>query len=384
MDALELNDDQRSIQDLVREFARKEVAPGARKRDETGEFPADLIRRMAELNLLGIPVPEDLGGAGLDALSLVLTIEEIAKACGSTALTLAAHTSLGTLPILLFGDEAQKKSFIPPLARGERIGAYGLTEPGAGSDAGASQTTARRADGGYLLNGAKQFCTNARHAGSYIVTAVTDRAQSKSRSISAFILERGFRGLRPGKTEDKLGMRASDTTELILEDVFVPEANRLGAEGEGFRMFMQILDGGRIGIGALALGLAEAALERSARYAQERRAFGKPIGGFQAIQFMLADMATEIEAARHLIYHTARLKDLGRPFSREASMAKLFASEMAMRVTRNAIQVLGGNGYMAEYEVERLYRDAKLCEIGEGTSEVQRIVIARQMVGKLE
>ncbi len=384
MDALELNEDQQALRDLVREFAAKEVAPGARARDESGEFPAGLFRRLAELNLLGIPVPESLGGAGLDALSIAIAIEEIARACGSTALTLAAHTSLGTLPIVMFGTEAQKAKYVPPLARGERIGAYGLTESGAGSDAGATQTTARKADGGYVLNGTKQFCTNARHAGSYVVTAVTDRTQKKSKSISAFILERGFPGVRPGKTEDKLGMRASDTTELILEDVFVPAENRLGDEGGGFAMFMRVLDGGRIGIAALALGLAEAALDRAARYAGERKAFGRPIGAFQAVQFMIADMATEIEAARHLVYHTARLKDLGRPFSREASMAKLFASEAAMRAARNAIQVLGGNGYMAEYEVERIYRDAKLCEIGEGTSEVQRIVIARSLLGKLE
>ncbi len=380
---IELTETQRMIRETVRDLATKEFLPRAAKLDESGEFPWDNFRKLAELGLTGIPVPEAYAGAGADTLSLAIALEEIARACGSTCLTLAAHTSLGTMPILLFGSEELRRRYIPPNARGETIGSYGLTEPGAGSDSGGTQTTAVPAPGGWKINGSKLFMTNASVAGVMTVAAVTDREAEKHARISAFVLEPKWRGIAVAKREDKLGCRASDTCYVTFEDVFVPESNLLGERGHGWRYFMEILDAGRIGIGAMALGLAEGAYDRALEYARERRTFGKPIGAHQAVAFMLADMKVEIEAARHLLYHAARLKDGGKPFRLEASMAKLFASEMAMRVTRNAIQVLGGYGYMAEYGVERYYRDAKLCEIGEGTSEIQRIVISRQILGKL-
>jgi len=381
--ASDLTETQRMIRETVRELATKEFLPRAAKLDETGEFPRENFRRLAELGLTGIPVPEDYGGAGLDTLSFVLALEEIAKACGSTCLTLAAHTSLGTMPIVLFGSEELKRKYVPANARGETIGSYGLTEPGAGSDSGGTQTTAVKAGGGWRINGSKLFMTNASVAGVMTVTAVTDREAEKHARISAFVLEPSWKGVTVAKKEDKLGCRASDTCYVTFEDVSVPDSNLLGERGQGWKYFMQILDAGRIGIGAMALGLAEGAFERALEYARERKTFGKPIGAHQAVAFMLADMKVDIEAARHLLYHAARLKDAGRPFRLEASIGKLFASEMAMRVCRNAIQVLGGYGYMTEYGVERTYRDAKLCEIGEGTSEIQRIVISRQILGKL-
>jgi alkylation response protein AidB-like acyl-CoA dehydrogenase len=381
--AADLTETQRMIRDTVRELAVKEFLPRAAKLDETGEFPTENFRRLAELGLTGIPVPEAYGGAGLDTLSFVLALEEIAKACGSTCLTLAAHTSLGTMPLVLFGSEELKRRYVPPNARGETIGSYGLTEPGAGSDSGGTQTTAVKVDGGWRINGSKIFMTNASVAGVMTVTAVTDRDAEKHARISAFVLEPSWKGITVAKKEDKLGCRASDTCYVTFEDVFAPDANLLGERGHGWKYFMQILDAGRIGIGAMALGLAEGAYERALDYARERKTFGKPIGAHQAVAFMLADMKVEIEASRHLLYHAARLKDAGRPFRLEASIGKLFASEMAMRVCRNAIQVLGGYGYMTEYGIERYYRDAKLCEIGEGTSEIQRIVISRQILGKL-
>jgi butyryl-CoA dehydrogenase len=288
------------------------------------------------------------------------------------------------MPIFLFGSEELRRRYVPPNARGETIGSYGLTEPGAGSDSGGTQTTAVPAPGGWKINGSKIFMTNASVAGVMTITAVTDRDAEKHARISAFVLEPSWKGVTVARKEDKLGCRASDTCYVTFEDVFVPETHLLGERGQGWKYFMQILDAGRIGIGAMALGLAEGAYERALEYARERRTFGRPIGAHQAVAFMLADMKVEIEAARHLVYHAARLKDAGRPFRLEASVAKLFASEMAMRVTRNAIQVLGGYGYMAEYGVERMYRDAKLCEIGEGTSEIQRIVISREILGRLE
>jgi len=382
-DPFELTETQKMIRDTVRDFARKNLAPRAEELDRKGEFPMQNFKEMAELGLTGIPVPEEYGGAGADILSQILAIEEIAKACGSTALTLAAHTSLGTMPIVDFGTEEQKRKYVPPAARGEVIASYGLTEPQAGSDSGATATTATKVAGGWRLQGTKMFMTNASVASTYVVTAVTDKDADKHRRISAFILERGFKGISVAKKEDKLGVRASDTCIVNFDDVHVPEENLLGDRGLGFTYFMKILDGGRIGIGALALGLAEAGYERAVSYARERRAFDKPIGMHQAVAFKIADMAVQIQASRHLIYHAARLKDAGRPYKREASMAKLYASEMAMRVLREAIQVLGGYGYMTEYQVERAYRDAKLCEIGEGTSEIQRIVISRDILGKL-
>lgn len=380
----ELTETQRLIRDTVRDLARNEFLPRAARLDETGEFPWENFRRLAELGLTGIPIPEEYGGAGADTLSFVLALEEIAKVCGSTCLTLAAHTSLGTMPILLFGSEELRRRYVPPNARGQTIGSYGLTEPGAGSDSGAAQTTAVPVPGGWRINGSKIFMTNASVAGVMTITAVTDREAEKHARISAFVLEPSWEGVTVARKEDKLGCRASDTCYVTFEDVFVPETHLLGERGHGWKYFMQTLDAGRIGIGAMALGLAEGAYERALEYARERRTFGKPIGAHQAVAFMLADMKVEIEAARHLIYHAARLKDDGRPFRLEASMAKLFASEMAMRVTRNAIQILGGYGYMAEYGVERMYRDAKLCEIGEGTSEIQRIVISREILGRLD
>jgi len=382
-DPFELTDTQKMLRETVREFAQKNLAPRAEELDRTCEFPMRNFRELAELGLTGIPIPEEYGGAGADTLSYILAIEEISKACGSTALTLAAHTSLGTMPIVDFGTEEQKRKYVPPNARGEVIGAYGLTEPSAGSDSAATATMAVKVPGGWKISGTKMFMTNASVAGTYVITAVTDREAEKHRRISAFILEREWKGIAVAKKEDKLGCRASDTCIVNFDDVSVPDANLLGERGQGFDYFMRILDGGRIGIGAMALGLAEAGYERAVSYARERRAFDKPIGMHQAIAFKIADMAVQIQAAKHLIYHAATLKDAGRPFKREASMGKLFASEMAMRVLRDAIQVLGGYGYMTEYQVERAYRDAKLCEIGEGTSEIQRIVISRDILGRL-
>jgi alkylation response protein AidB-like acyl-CoA dehydrogenase len=382
-DPFEFTETQRTIRDMVRDFTEKVLEPKAAEIDEKGSFCMENFKRMAELGLTGIPIPEEYGGAGADCLSFILAIEEISKACGSTALGLAAHTSLGTAPIMDFGTEELKRKYVPGNARGETIGSYGLTEPGAGSDSGGTATTAARVNGGWRINGSKLFMTNASVASVMTITALTDKTRPKHERISAFILEANWKGITVAKKEDKLGMRSSDTCYVTFEDVFVPEGNMLGEEGKGFNYFMQILNGGRIGIGALALGLAEGAYVRAVEYSKQRKTFGKPIAAHQAIAFKIADMAVEITAAKHLIYHAARLKDAGRPYKKEAAIAKLYASEMAMRVTRNAIQVLGGYGYMTEYGVERMYRDAKLCEIGEGTSEVQRLVISREILGKL-
>jgi alkylation response protein AidB-like acyl-CoA dehydrogenase len=383
MEMVELSETQQMVRETVREFSRKELLPRAAKLDVSGEFPWENFRRLAELGLTGIPIPEEYGGAGADTLSMALALEEIAKACGSTCLTLAAHTSLGTMPIFLFGSDELRRRYVPPNARGETIGSYGLTEPGAGSDSGGTQTSATPVPGGWSISGSKIFMTNASVAGVMTITAVTDRQAEKHARISAFVIDPKSKGVVVAKKEDKLGCRASDTCYVTFEEVFVPETGLLGERGQGWRYFMEILDAGRIGIGAMALGLAEGAYEKALEYARERKTFGRPIGAHQGVAFLLADMKVEIEAARHLIYHAARLKDAGKPFRLEASLGKLFASEMAMRVTRSAIQVLGGYGFMTEYGVERYYRDAKLCEIGEGTSEIQRIVISRQILGKL-
>lgn len=378
-----LTEVQGMIRDTVRELARKEFLPRAAHVDESGEFPWDNFKKLAELGLTGIPIPEEYGGAGADTLSMAIALEEIARACGSTCLTLAAHTSLGTMPIFLFGSEELKRKYVPSNARGETIGSYGLTEPGAGSDSGGTQTMATPTAGGWKLNGAKMFMTNASVSSIMTVTAVTDKDLEKHSRISAFVVESKSKGVTVAKKEDKLGCRGSDTCYVTFEDVYVPETNLLGQRGQGWKYFMEILDAGRIGIGAMALGLAEGAYDKALDYARERKTFGKVIGAHQGVAFMLADMKTEIEAARHLIYHAARLKDAGKPFALDAAMAKLFSSEMAMRVCRNAIQVLGGYGYMTEYGVERYMRDAKLCEIGEGTSEIQRLVISKHILGKL-
>jgi butyryl-CoA dehydrogenase len=380
---LELNEEQQLLRDTVRDFALKEVEPIARQIDITGEFPAKTVKKMADLNLMGIPFPEEFGGAGAEELSYIIAVEELARVCGSTSITLAAHTSLGSFPIYAFGTDEQRKKYLTPLASGEYVGGMGLTEPEAGSDSGATRTTARRTKGGYILNGTKSFITNASVGKSFVVIAKTDSNASLSHGLSTFIIERGFKGFTNGKKEDKLGLRGSDTGELIFEDCFVPQENLLGEEGSGFKYIMKTLDGGRISIGALALGIAQGAFDKCLTYVKERQQFGKPIGSFQAIQMMISDMATEIEASRHLVYNAAHLLEAGKPFSKESAMAKLFASETAMRATKNAIQIFGGYGYMEEYQVERYYRDAKLCEIGEGTSEIQRIVIARQLIGKL-
>jgi butyryl-CoA dehydrogenase len=364
------------IQQTVRDFAVELVAPRAKRYDQTKEFPWDNIRKMAELSLMGIPFPEKYGGAGADKLSYIIAIEELARACGSTSITLAAHTSLGSNPIYLFGNDEQKQKYLTPLAKGEKIGGMGLTEPEAGSDVHGIKTIAVQTKDGFVLNGAKMFITNANVGHTFVVAAKLDN------EISLFIVERGTKGFSNTKPEDKLGLRASDTGELIFEDCLIPANNLLGNKGEGFKYMMRTLDEGRISIGALALGLAQGAFDKALIYARERKQFGQPIVKFQAIQIMLADMATEITAARFLIYDAAEKAAQGLPFIKESAMAKLYASEVAMRVTKNAIQILGGYGYTTEYEVERFYRDAKLCEIGEGTSEIQRIIIARHVVGK--
>ena len=396
------DENHRLIRDMVREFAVHEIAPVAGELDQTSEFPWENVAKMAELGLLGVPWPEELGGAGMDYISYTIAINEVAKVDASHAITISAHTTLGTSPIVAFGSEAQKEKYVPLLAAGRVLAGFGLTEPQAGSDAGGTRTTARRVDGGYVLNGSKIFITHAGVGEVFLVTALTDPGAG-TRGITSFIvtkptsdLERAREvgvghadeleftaGVRAGKKEDKMGWRASDTRELVLEEAFVPEADRLGAEGEGFANFMQTLDAGRIGIAALSLGIAEGAFEQAMRYADERRQFGQKINEFQAIQFMLADMATGIEAARHLVFHAAWLKQNGSPFSRAASMAKLYASELAMRTTTQAVQIHGGYGYTKEYPVERMMRDAKICEIGEGTSEIQRLVIARSLLREM-
>ena len=377
--ALDLTEDQGMIRDMVREFAENEVAPLAAEIDEEHRFPEETWRKIVELGLPGIPFPEELGGSGGDTLSYCLAVEELSKVCGSTGLTLAAHVSLGTYPIFAWGGEHLRAEYVPRLIAGEYMGAYGLTEPNAGSDSGSTLTTAVPDGDQWVLNGRKCFCTNAHYAGTFIVTAVTDKSLG-SKGISAFVVPRDIEGffLEPG--EEKLGMRGSDWGSLVFQDARIPKDHLLGPPGEGFKTFMKTLDGGRISIGALSLGIAEGAYESARRYAKEREAFGGTLADLQAVQFKLADMALSIEASRHLVYHAARLKDLGQPFSREAAMAKLHASETAMKVTYDAVQVYGGYGYSREYPVERMWRDAKLCVIGEGTSEIQRLIIARHIL----
>jgi alkylation response protein AidB-like acyl-CoA dehydrogenase len=376
----DLTPEQRLLVETVRDFARERIAPIAAAHDESGEFPWDTVREMAALGLFGIPFPEELGGAGADTLSLVLVVEELAKVDASHSITVGAHISLSASPIHDFGNDEQKARYLPPMARGEALGAFGLTEATSGSDAANMATRAVRKGDRWVLNGTKVFITNAGVAETFVVAAATDPAKGP-KGITLFILEKGWGGLRPGKKEDKLGWRSSDTRELVLEDVEVPHENLLGEEGKGFQQCLHTLTGGRIGVAAHALGIAEGAYEAAREYALAREQFGRPIAEFQAIQFMLADMATGIEAARHLTYHAARLKDAGRPYKLAASQAKLFASELAMRTTIQAVQIHGGNGYTRDYPVERMMRDAKVTEIGEGTSEIQRVVIAREILG---
>jgi alkylation response protein AidB-like acyl-CoA dehydrogenase len=377
-----LNEEQEMFRRTVREFAEKEVAPRAAETDETGQFPWPIVERMAALGLMGLPIPEEYGGAGADTLSYAIAVEEIARACGSTAITLAAHVSLACKPLLMFGSEEQKRRYLVPLAQGKWLGAFGLTEPGAGSDAGACKTTAHLDGDEWVINGQKCFITNGSIADVVIIAAVTDKSAG-TRGISNFIVPKGAPGFRPGRDEVKMGLRGSVTSELFFEDCRIPAENILGEPGQGFKQFLTTLDEGRISIGAMALGLAQAAFEASVRYSKERVQFGQPIAKFQAIQWMLADTATELDAARLLVYRAAWLKDQGREFVKEAAMAKLFASEVAERACYRAIQIHGGYGYMREYGVERLYRDQRLCAIGEGTSEIQRLVIARQVLGRL-
>jgi len=377
----ELNEEQRLVRDMVRDFAQQELAPRAAQVDKTEEFPADNIRKMAELGLLGLPYPEKYGGGGGDYLSYAIAVEEVARACGSTGLIYAAHVSLGCGPIYYFGTEGQKHKWLPRLCSGKGLGAFGLTEPEAGSDAGSTRTIAVRDGDSYVLNGSKMWITSGAIADVVIATAKTDPAAG-TRGISCFLVEKGTPGFIPGKNEPKMGLKGSVTSALSFEECRVPVGNRLGEEGEGFRQMLITLDGGRISIGAMALGLAQAALDQATRYAKERKQFGQPIANFQALQWMIADMATEIDAARLLIYRAAAMKDAGQTFGKEAAMAKLYASETAERAAFKAIQIHGGYGYSREYPVERIYRDQRLCSIGEGTSEIQRLVIARQVLGK--
>lgn len=388
-----------AVRDMVRQFARDEVAPVAARHDADATFPWENVRKMGELGLLGVPWSEELGGAGLDLISYIIAINEMAKVDASHAITISAHTTLGTSPIVQFGTDQQRQRYVPLLASGKVLGGFGLTEPSAGSDAGGTRTTAVRKGDRFILNGSKIFITHGGVGEIFVVTAVTN-PEHGTRGISSFILTKDtvdldrarelgighddslpkLAGFRSGKKEDKLGWRASDTRELIFEDVEVPAENMLGEEGAGFVNFMRTLDAGRIGIGALSLGIAEGAYEQALQYAMVRKQFGKPIADFQGIQFPLADMATEIEAGRHLVFHAARLAAAGLPYSKEAAMAKLFCSELAMRATIKAVQIHGGYGYTRDYPVERMMRDAKICEIGEGTSEIQRMVIARHIL----
>jgi alkylation response protein AidB-like acyl-CoA dehydrogenase len=378
-------DEQEQLRRTVRAFAESEIAPHVMEWDESSQFPSAVIPKLAELGLLGVLFAEEYGGAGMGYLEYVIAIEELARVDGSVGLIVAAHNSLCTNHIYKFGSEEQRRKYVAPLAKGKKLGCWSLTEPEAGSDAGGTRTVAAKAGGEWVLNGAKTFTTNGHYADVCVAMAVTDRSKN-SHGISAFIIEKGTPGFHPGKKENKLGMRASDTSEVVFSDCRVPAENLLGEEGQGFINSLQVLDGGRISIAALALGMARGACDAATRYAQERRQFGKAISEFQAVQFKLADMATEISAARMLVYRAAWLADQSRAgggamrFTREASMAKLYASEVAVRVANEAVQVFGGYGFTKDYPVEKFYRDVKLCTIGEGTSEIQRLVIARQLL----
>jgi alkylation response protein AidB-like acyl-CoA dehydrogenase len=394
-----LNDDHHALRAEVREFAETRIAPVARELDEQARFPWDNVREMADRGWLGINAPQELGGLGRDYLSYILVIEELARVDASHSITVSAHSTLGTSPILNYGTDEQRERFVPLLARGRVLAGFGLTEPGAGSDAAATRTTAVRENGHYRVNGSKIFITHAGVGEVFVVTALTERDRG-TKGITSFIvtkettdrqeadrvgighaaeLEPFMPGVRAAKKEDKMGWRASDTRELILEDVQVPAENRLGEEGQGFSNFMKTLDAGRIGVGALALGLAQGALDTALHFSRTREQFGRPLRDFQGIQFQLAEMATQIQAARHLVYHAAWLKQAGRPYRAEASMAKLYASDAAMDITTRGVQLLGGYGYTSDYPVERHMRDAKICQIGEGTNEIQKLVIARQL-----
>jgi alkylation response protein AidB-like acyl-CoA dehydrogenase len=378
---LDLAPEHALLRDTIRDFMTTEVAPVIDEHERERRFPTEIVQKIGELGWLGIPIPEDEGGAGLDTLAYAIAVEEIGRVWGSLGLIVAAHTSLGCGPLHLAGTDEQKQRFLVPMASGKVLGAYGLTEPGAGSDAGGTRTTARLEDDCWVLDGSKRFITNAGHAGTYVVTAKTGTTDKGDAEISAFIVPADTLGFSVGRLEDKLGLHASATGELRFENARIPAENLLGTQGDGFRTFLKILDGGRISIGALAVGLAQAALDASIPYAQTREQFGRPIGSFQGVAFMVADMATEIDAARSLVWKAAWLKDQGRDYGLVAAEAKLFASEVSSRATNAAIQIHGGYGYTTDYPVERYLRDAKLTEIGEGTSQVQRLVIARKILG---
>tara|TARA_Y100001949_G_scaffold136355_1_gene117909 strand:+ start:1963 stop:3120 length:1158 start_codon:yes stop_codon:yes gene_type:complete len=379
MNKLFFTDEHVMLQDMVRDFAKNEVEPLAREMDATGEFPHDLVRQMGDLGLMGIPVSEKYGGAGMDTVAYASAVMELAKVDASLAITMAAHTSLGTVPIVLTGTEEQKQKWVPLLASGKTLGAFGLTEPEAGSDAGSTRTAAVKDGDHYVVNGSKIFITNASEAGVLSFTAQIMEEGIK-KGIGAFTIPTDITGLKIGPKEKKMGWRASDTRQLFFEDMKVPVENMLGNPKEGFKTFLKTLIGGRISVGALAVGTAEGAYKKALKYSTERKAFGREIYKFQPIGFKLADMATRIEAAKLLVFHSAWMKDQGKDVIKEAAMAKLFASEVAMDVTTEAIQIYGGYGYVAEYDVERFFRDAKVLEIGEGTSEVQRLVISREII----
>ena len=375
----ELNEEQLQVKMSVREFAEGEIAPHVREWDESQHFPSELVPKLAAQGFMGVIFPEEYGGAGMGYVEYVTIIEELSRVDGSVGISVAAHNSLCSNHIYLFGTEEQKRKHLMPLASGEKLGAWGLTEPHAGSDASGTRTTAVRRGQEWVVNGSKNFITHAIHGDTCVAMASTDRAL-RSKGITAFIFEKGMHGFGPGKKEDKLGLRASETASVIFEDCVVPDENRLGGEGLGFIHSMQVLDGGRISIAALALGIAQGALESAIKYSKERQQFGQPISNFQAIQFKLADMATQLEAARLLTYRAAALKDAGRKTTKESSMAKLYASEVAVKVSEEAIQIHGGYGYTKDYPPEKYWRDSKLCTIGEGTSEIQRLIIAKQIL----
>ena len=374
-----LTEEQEHLRREIRDFATREIAPNVARWDETGEFPLDCVKKLGQMGLLGIIFPPEYEGAGMGYIDYVLALEELSAADGSIGLTVAAHNSLGTNHIFLAGSEAQRRKYVPRLATGEWIAAWALTEPGSGSDAGGARTTAVRKGDRYVLNGSKTFITNGHYADVAVVIAVTDREKG-THGLSAFLVEKGTPGFRAGKKENKLGLRASDTAELIFDNCEIPAGNLIGAEGEGFIDAMRVLDGGRISIAALSLGIARGALDAALKYVKERRQFGKAIAEFQGIQWKLADMATELDAARLLTQRAGVLKDAGRKVTRESSMAKLFASEVAVKICNEAVQLFGGYGFIKDYPVEKYYRDVKLCTIGEGTSEIQRMVIAREIL----
>jgi hypothetical protein len=374
-----LNEEQLHLKKSVREFAEREIAPNVMKWDEASEFPMATVKELGKLGLMGAIFPPEYGGAGMGYVEYVTAVEELSRVDGSVGIIVAAHTSLCTNHIFLAGNEAQKKKYVSKLTTGEFIGAWGLTEPSSGSDAGSARMTATRAKGGWILNGTKTFITNGHYADVLVVLAVTDRA-AHTHGLSAFAVEKDTKGFRPGKRENKLGLRASDTSELIFEDCFVPNENLLGKEGDGFIDAMRVLDGGRISIAALSLGMAEGAYEAALKYSKQRKQFGQAISEFQAIQWKLADLATEIEAARLLTFRAASMKDAGMKTTLESSMAKLYASEVAVKCANEGVQIHGGYGFIKDYPAEKFYRDVKLCTIGEGTSEIQRLVIARQLL----